>query len=103
VLKEAAAEELVSALLAAVRGERYVQPALAAKLVTPTPLRRDVLSDGERRVVDLLAQGHTNQQVADLLHCSLRTVEAHRARAKDKLGITSRADLISYGREQQPQ
>jgi two-component system response regulator NreC len=52
------------------------------------------LSPRERQVLGLLAHGHTNREVADRLSLSVKTVETHRARLSDKLGLHSRADLV---------
>jgi DNA-binding NarL/FixJ family response regulator len=57
------------------------------------------LSQREREVVELLAQGHTSQKVADQLFVSVKTVETYRARIAEKLGLRSRADLVRYAEE----
>jgi DNA-binding CsgD family transcriptional regulator len=54
------------------------------------------LTDRERDVLGLLALGHTNREAADALFLSVRTVESHRARIQQKLGLTSRAALVRY-------
>ena len=50
----------------------------------------------EREVLQLIAEGHTNQQIADALVVSVKTVEAHKAHIMDKLKAKSRTDLIRY-------
>jgi two-component system, NarL family, response regulator NreC len=99
VLKEAADAELVTAIRRVASGERYVHPALGARLVAGAgPARRegDSLSDREREVLSLLALGHTNQEIADRLVVSVRTVEAHRAHILTKLRLSTRAELVRY-------
>ena len=101
VLKEAADTEVVGALRAVAGGERYVHPALGARLVqAETEERRraeqDPLSDREREVLRLLALGHTNQEIATMLYISVRTAETHRAHIMQKLRLSSRAELVRY-------
>jgi DNA-binding NarL/FixJ family response regulator len=99
VLKEAADAELVTAIRRVAAGEQYVHPALGAKLVADASSAKqadDPLSDREREVLSLLALGHTNQEIADRLVVSVRTVEAHRAHILTKLRLSTRADLVRY-------
>jgi two-component system, NarL family, response regulator NreC len=99
VLKEAADAELVTAVRRVALGERYVHPTLGAKLVDDSGSSRpeaDTLSDREREVLSLLALGHTNQEIADRLVVSVRTVEAHRAHILTKLRLSTRAELVRY-------
>ena len=99
VLKEAADAELVTAVRRVASGDRYVHPTLGAKLVADSgaPQREDdPLSDREREVLSLLALGHTNQEIADRLVVSVRTVEAHRAHILTKLRLSTRAELVRY-------
>ena len=104
VLKEAADTEVVAAIRAVSSGERYVHPALGAKLVSAdTEERRraeqDPLSEREREVLRLLALGHTNQEIAAQLFISVRTAETHRAHIMQKLSLSSRAELVRYALE----
>ena len=101
VLKEAADSEVVDAVRAVAGGERYVHPALGARLVAAEADERrraaeDPLSDREREVLRLLALGHTNQEIADVLFISVRTAETHRAHIMQKLRLSSRAELVRY-------
>jgi two-component system, NarL family, response regulator NreC len=99
VLKEAADAELVTAVRRVASGEHYVHPSLGAKLVGDSgPEKRDddPLSDREREVLSLLALGYTNQEIADRLVVSVRTVEAHRAHILTKLRLSTRAELVRY-------
>ena len=101
VLKEAADSEVVGAVRAVAAGERYVPPALGARLVAAEAEEQrkaeaDPLSDREREVLRLLALGHTNQEIAKALFISVRTAETHRAHIMQKLRLTSRAELVRY-------
>jgi two-component system, NarL family, response regulator NreC len=104
VLKEAADTEVVGAVRAVASGERYVHPALGARLIAADAEERrraedDPLSEREREVLRLLALGHTNQEIAKLLYISVRTAETHRAHIMQKLRLTSRAELVRYALE----
>ncbi len=101
VLKEAADTDVVDAVRAVAAGERYVHPALGARLIAAESEERkradsDPLSEREREVLRLLALGHTNQEIAALLYISVRTAETHRAHIMQKLGLASRAELVRY-------
>jgi two-component system, NarL family, response regulator NreC len=101
VLKEAADTDVVDAVRAVAAGERYVHPALGARLVAAESEERkraesDPLSEREREVLRLLALGHTNQEIAARLYISVRTAETHRAHIMQKLGLSSRAELVRY-------
>jgi two-component system response regulator NreC len=101
VLKEAADTDVVDAVRAVAAGEQYVHPALGARLVSAASEEKkraeeDPLSDREREVLRLLALGHTNQEIAALLFISVRTAETHRAHVLQKLGLSSRAELVRY-------
>ena len=104
VLKEAADTDVVDAVRAVAAGERYVHPALGARLVEADSEERkraaaDPLSTREREVLRLLALGHTNQEIAAQLFISVRTAETHRAHVMQKLGLTTRAELVRYALE----
>jgi two-component system, NarL family, response regulator NreC len=105
VLKEAADAELVAAIREVANGGRYVHPALGARLVTAEAEERrraeeDPLSDREREVLRLLALGHTNQEIAQMLYISVRTAETHRAHIMQKLRLQTRAELVRYALSQ---
>ena len=101
VLKEAADEEVVSAVREVAAGGNYVHPALGARMVAAEAKERadaeaDPLSEREREVLRLLALGHTNQEIAQQLYISVRTAESHRAHIMQKLRLTTRAELVRY-------
>jgi two-component system response regulator NreC len=94
VLKEAADDELVQAVRCASAGETYLQPALGAKLASEPESTTSDLSERETDVLRLIALGHTNAEIAEKLYISVRTVETHRAHIQQKLGVSSRAELV---------
>ncbi|MFL5966374.1 MAG: response regulator [Gaiellaceae bacterium] len=101
VLKEAADEEVVSAVREIAAGGNYVHPTLGARMVAADAAARaaadaDPLSDREREVLRLLALGHTNQEIAQMLYISVRTAETHRAHIMQKLRLSTRAELVRY-------
>jgi two-component system response regulator NreC len=65
----------------------------------PRPAGLADLSGRERQVLELLAQGHTNQEMAKKLFLSVKTVETYRARIADKLGLKTRAEVVRYALE----
>jgi two-component system response regulator NreC len=96
VLKELADADLPEAVRNAFRGKRYVSPLLAAKLADKTAPDGDNLTPREREVLRLIALGHTSVEIAAKLGLSPRTIETHRARIHRKLGLDTRAELVSY-------
>jgi DNA-binding NarL/FixJ family response regulator len=104
ILKDAAAKELISAIRAVQRGEAVLSPAIT-RLVIEDYLRwggvrqvasEDALSAREREVLQLIAEGHTNKQIAEILTLSVKTVQAHRLSLMKKLNLHDRGDLIKY-------
>jgi two-component system response regulator NreC len=99
VLKEAADDELVEAVRTAASGGTYLNPVLGARLAAEPPAADgppDDLTEREVDVLRLIALGNTNQEIADQLYLSVRTVESHRAHIQRKLGRTTRAELVRY-------
>ena len=99
VLKDAADTELVEAVRRAAEGGIYLNPALGARLaMTPehSASPPDNLSDREAEVLTLIALGNTNAEIGEQLFLSVRTVETHRAHIQQKLGRSTRADLVRY-------
>jgi two-component system response regulator NreC len=100
VLKDAADSELVQAVRLASRGETYLQPELGARLASEPDTRpTDELSDRELEVLRLIALGYTNNEIAEQLYLSVRTVESHRAHIQQKLRRTTRSELVRYALE----
>lgn len=107
VVKRAVESELITAIQAVQRGDLYIHPSMTRALLGQSTSsdktdQRDLvepLTARETEVLCLIALGYTNQQVADELVISVRTVESHRANILAKLGATSRVDLVRYARE----
>jgi DNA-binding NarL/FixJ family response regulator len=104
VLKRAAAEELVRAIRVVASGGVYLDPSMAGKVVggfvrPPAeggPAAGGELSDREAEVVRLTAAGYGAKEIATRLDLSVKTVETYKARAMEKLGLESRADVVRY-------
>ena len=105
--KRAAETELISAIRSVHRGEVFIYPSLTKGLVEEVIHHRTIdremqsdsykrLSQREREVLRLVAQGYTNQQVADRLFLSVKTVETYKARVMEKLSLNGRAELVRY-------
>ncbi len=100
VLKEAADDELVEAVRRAAVGQRYLNPTLGARIASePTPGAPNDLSEREVDVLRLVALGHTNAEIAQQLYVAVRTVATNRAHIQQKLGLATRAELVSYALE----
>jgi DNA-binding NarL/FixJ family response regulator len=111
VVKTAADAELLTAIRAVSQGRTFVDlnlPASTFQNVLGKQAGGDSarpgeaagpLSQREREVLELLVQGHTNQEIADRLFLSVKTIETYRARITDKLGLRTRADLVRYAME----
>ncbi len=110
ILKKAADIELLTAIRAVHRNEIYLDPFL-----TKTVLKnlyngyrkeqaesdsKELLSVREKEVLKLVALGHTNKQIAEKLLVSIKTVESHKARLREKLNMHYRSDLVKYAMEQ---
>ena len=104
VLKSAVDRDLVHACRAAMRGESFLSPDAAAALIKDRLARAaageevavDPLTPRETEVLKLIAEAYTNQQIAEALVISPKTVENHRARLLDKLGMRDRVELTRY-------
>jgi DNA-binding NarL/FixJ family response regulator len=94
LLKDAEADEVVAAIRAACRGEVHLDPMIAKQLtrslVAPKPQTVNTLTDREREVLVLVAQGLSNRQIADALVISERTARTHVSNILTKLGVASR-------------
>ena len=103
VLKRSAAEDLIHAIQVVARGDMYLDPSVAAVALgklTRSPVRgkRDSteLSDRETEVLQLIARGHSNKEIAGRLEISIKTVETYKARSMEKLGLAGRADIVRF-------
>jgi DNA-binding NarL/FixJ family response regulator len=103
VLKRSAAEDLVHAVRVVARGDVYLDPSVTAVVLgklarthLPGKDARLELSEREAEVLRLIAQGHSNKEIADRLKISIKTVETYKARSMEKLGLTGRADIVRF-------
>jgi DNA-binding NarL/FixJ family response regulator len=104
VVKRAPAEDVIMAVKRAHQGEAVLHPSVA-KLLIKDYLARvakgeetsfDTLSEREREILKLIAEGKTNREIADTLFLSIKTVQAHRANLMRKLGMHDRTELVKY-------
>lgn len=100
VIKRAAAEDLVRAVRVVAAGQTYIDPAVAAQLVAglaphAKPAEAD-LSEREQQVLRLIASGNPVKKIAAAIDVGQRTVETYKARAMEKLGLKTRADIVRY-------
>jgi DNA-binding NarL/FixJ family response regulator len=105
VLKRAAVTDLVQAIRAARRGEAFLYPSVAKAVVTDY-LKRietgegretyDGLTGREKEILTLVAEGATNQEIAQKLYISVKTVQTHRAHIMEKLNLHDRTMLVRY-------
>jgi DNA-binding NarL/FixJ family response regulator len=104
LLKQSASEELLRAIRAVAGGQTYLDPAVTEHVVGAARRRSTEghasagkrLSRREQDVLRLIARGSLNKEVAARLHISIKTAEAHKANAMNKLGMSSRVDIINY-------
>ena len=104
LLKRSAADELLRAIRAVNQGDIYLDPAIADKAATNAPelapsdeSEGGELSRREEDVLKLVAQGFSNKQIAAQLEVSVKSVETYKARASEKKGLHSRADIVRFG------
>ncbi len=108
LLKRVAAEELVHAIRRVAEGGVYLDGRLMPDVLDRffrTPGREDgseqkKLTPREEEVLRLIAHGHSNKEIAAKLSVSVKTIETHKARALDKLGINNRAGIVRYALQQ---
>jgi DNA-binding NarL/FixJ family response regulator len=104
VLKSAANRDLIEACRAAMRGEPFLYPAAVTALIRDYLDRarsgeeapEDPLSPRELEVVKLIAEGHTSDEIGEMLFISKKTVDRHRANVLEKLGMRNRVELTRY-------
>ncbi len=107
--KKAADTELLHAIRATHRGDNFIHSSMTASLVARMRNKGVIvpnkghdssgLSQREKDVLRLLARGYANQEIADRLFLSVKTVETYKARVKEKLGLRGRAELVRYASE----
>ena len=100
LLKDAATTELDLALKVVAQGQFYLSPSISRQVVDsylhggPTGL--DLLTPRQREILQLVAEGKSTREIAELLHLSVKTVETHRAQLMDRLDIHDVAGLVRY-------
>ncbi len=104
LLKRSAAEELVRAIRAIATGGLYLDPTIAEIMVptasTNEPSSRTQsaeLTQRETEVLQMISRGLSNKEISGRLEVSIKTVETHKARALEKLGLRTRAEIVRYG------
>lgn len=109
LLKESAGSEVVEAVIAVFNGRRYLSRKVDDTLIdsciysnkdTSPQSPLESLSDREREVLQLVAEGNSNSQIAGLLFLSVKTVETYRSRMMEKLGIHDLTSLIKFALQQ---
>lgn len=104
LLKRSVGRELPESIRAAARGGLVLDPEIAHEAIRPEPLRGpasgsgryDSLTDREKQVLKLVAEGQSNKDIANLLDISVKTAMSHREHLMDKLGLHSRTELIHF-------
>ena len=103
ISKTATAPELISAIRTVDKGESYLYPSAATTLIEEYLTRvegekneYERLTDRERAILQLVAEGRTNREIADRLFLSVKTVLRHRTNVMEKLGFHNRTELIKY-------
>ena len=104
VVKQAAPTELVLAIQAVSRGDIFLSPSISRGIIEEYTRRAegmtedgyDRLTNREREVLQLVAEGHSSREIGELLHISEKTVMTHRAHLMDKMDIRSTAELTRY-------
>ena len=99
--KRSAADELIRAIRAIAAGGIYLDPVITGKALSPITTRgvsrRVALSDREIEVLTLVTRGFSSKQIGECLAISVKTVETYKARAVEKLGLHTRAEIVIYG------
>jgi DNA-binding NarL/FixJ family response regulator len=99
VLKTGDTEELLSAVRTVLQGKRYISQGLSSREMSSgraNTTRLETLTAREREVLQLIGEGRTNREIAGQLCLSVKTVEVHRSRIADKLGVRGRSLLVKY-------
>ncbi len=104
VLKDAAARDLLGAIRTVNQGEAVLSPAITRLVIEDYlrwgDIRPEDTSNGltarEREVLQLIAEGYTNKEIADILSLSVKTIQSHRSNLMNKLDLHDRGELIKY-------
>jgi DNA-binding NarL/FixJ family response regulator len=104
ILKDTGPEELVDAIRTVVKGERYLSKQLSERLINAYVSKvdeaevdpYDTLTNREKEILHLVAEGYTNNEIAERLFISPRTAELHRSNVINKLGLKNQVDLVRF-------
>jgi DNA-binding NarL/FixJ family response regulator len=100
VLKHQAASDLINAIREVQQGSIYLSPGISAAVVKSLMSKHsdvsELLTGRERQVLQLIAEGHTTKDIADMLHLSVKTAESHRSHIMHKLDVHNIAGLVRY-------
>jgi len=108
-IKDSSREELMLAIESVLQGNTYISPGISDQVMEGYLSNRkrlkektlwDTVTQREREVLKLLAEGHSNREIGELLHISVKTVEKHRANLIDKLDLHNVAQLTAYAIKQ---
>ena len=106
LLKESSGRDIIKAIQAAMKGETFLSPSISKVLVdsylslrksSPKEERFNQLSNREREIFQMIAEGHSTKAISDLLCVSLSTVKTHRRKIMEKLEVSGTAQLIHLG------
>jgi len=105
LLKDSSGRDIIKAIQAAMRDETFLSPTISKKVVdtylsprksSSREERYKQLSNREREVFQLIAEGHSTREIADMLFVSVSTVKSHRSKIKEKLGIYKTIQLVHF-------
>ena len=105
LLKDSSGRDIINAIHAAIKDETFLSPSISKMVVdtylsprkaSPREERFKQLSNREREVFQLIAEGHSTRQIADMLYVSISTVKSHKAKIMEKLGIDTPVQLIHF-------
>lgn len=108
ILKNCIARELISAIRLVAKGQVYISPEIAGTIVdgyllrsvpendTNRRINRKMLTDREREILQLISEGQNTKEIAEKLHVSTKTVDAHRRNIMEKIGANSIAELTKF-------
>lgn len=109
ILKDSTHEELLLAISTVLKGKTYLSPDVSGKVLqgylegkqqkNQTNTAWDMLTNREREILKLIAEGNKNKEIADVLHMSVKTVETHRTNLMRKLDAHSATELTIYAME----
>jgi DNA-binding NarL/FixJ family response regulator len=106
VLKNAAVDELETAIRTVARGDKYLTPAISEQIIAGVTATKgegagsasaaESLTQRQREILQLIAEGRTTREIAEILHISVKTVETHRTLLMDRLNLHDVAGLVRY-------